>query len=127
MKLAFGIALTIVTLFATCSLALAQEQVVVCSWGGTFQEAERKAIFTPFAEATGIKVVEDSGPERTKLQAMVESGNVQWDVAEVHAEDYALLVKAGQLEKIDYSYFDPETKSALTPGTPVEFGVGGVV
>jgi spermidine/putrescine-binding protein len=36
------------------------ETLVVVSWGGSFQEAQRKALFKPFAEEFGINVVEDS-------------------------------------------------------------------
>lgn len=108
------------------AVARAQGQVTISSWGGSFQAAEREAIFRPFERETGIKVVEDSGPTRTKIKAMVESGNVQWDIAEVTPGDYLLLVQEGLLEKIDYSYFDKETLEALDAKSMLPYGVEGI-
>lgn len=34
------------------------KEVVITSFGGTFQEAQRKAFFEPFEKATGIKIRE---------------------------------------------------------------------
>jgi len=36
------------------------KQLVVCSWGGAYQEAQRKTMFQPFEKETGIKIVEAS-------------------------------------------------------------------
>jgi len=60
--------------------------VVVDSWGGIFQDAQRKAMFEPFTEKTGIKVVELSDGENifAKVKAQVEMDNSQIDV--VHAD-----------------------------------------
>ena len=43
--------------------AAAQAQardLTVTSWGGSYQDAQRKVFFEPFTQATGIKLVEDS-------------------------------------------------------------------
>ena len=40
--------------------ARADEQVTIASWGGSYQEAQSKALFQPAEEATGIKVVEET-------------------------------------------------------------------
>jgi putative spermidine/putrescine transport system substrate-binding protein len=119
---------TVILLAAALSSlpASAEEQVVVSSWGGSFQDAEREAIFKDFEKETGIKVIEDSGPSRSKIQAMVQANNTQWDVAEPAPGDFALLVKDGLLEKIDYSLFDKETLDALAPGTAQEYGAAGI-
>jgi putative spermidine/putrescine transport system substrate-binding protein len=105
------------------SLAEAAEQVVVASWGGSFQDTQRATLFKPFEEATGIKVVEATQPYGAKIKAMVESGNTEWDVAEVVASDYILLEKQGLLEKIDYSKFDAETREELGENAMGPFGV----
>src|SRR5258707_11657222 len=56
-------------------------ELVVVSYGGSYQEAQRKAIFEPFEKATGIKIKEaEWSGEYAKLKAMVDSGNVTWDV-----------------------------------------------
>lgn len=82
-------------------------EVVVVSWGGTFQDAQREAYFKPFEELSGIKVVEAEGPSTAQVQAMVDSGNVEWDVVEVDRASVINLEKKGDYwEPIDYSLFD---------------------
>ena len=56
------------------------KSIVVVSFGGTYQDAQRKAYYEPFEAATGIKVVEDTIATAAKLKAMVDSKNVTWDV-----------------------------------------------
>jgi putative spermidine/putrescine transport system substrate-binding protein len=82
-------------------------EVRVISWGGALQDAQRKAYFQPFQELTGIKVVESEGPDTSKIKAMVDSGNVEIDVAEVGYDGVLNLAKQGDYwNKIDYSLFD---------------------
>jgi len=81
--------------------------VVVASWGGSFQEDQRKAIFEPFEKETGIKVIEATGPSLAKVRAMVESGNTEWDVSGMVPGDLLVLAREGLVEKLDYdNYFD---------------------
>ena len=53
-------------------------ELVVVSWGGSYQEAQRKAFFEPFAKQFGINVIEDSPAGASKIIAMVKSGTVTW-------------------------------------------------
>jgi putative spermidine/putrescine transport system substrate-binding protein len=43
--------------------------VQVCSYGGAFQDAQRKAYFEPFERLSGIKVIEAQGPDPAKVKA----------------------------------------------------------
>jgi putative spermidine/putrescine transport system substrate-binding protein len=82
-------------------------EVVVCSYGGAFQDAQREAYFKPFEQLSGIKVTEAEGPDTAKVKAMVDTGNVEWDVAQFDRADVINLSKEGDYwEKIDYSLFD---------------------
>lgn len=55
--------------------------LVYAGFGGALAEAETKAYFEPFmADNPNIKVVYDDGVDFAKLKAMVETGNVTWDV-----------------------------------------------
>jgi putative spermidine/putrescine transport system substrate-binding protein len=82
-------------------------EVVVASWGGTFQAAQRQAYFEPFQELSGITVVEAEGPSIAQVQAMVDTGNIEWDVVEVGRGDVINLERKGDYwEPIDYSLFD---------------------
>ncbi|MER3438177.1 MAG: Tat pathway signal protein [Chloroflexota bacterium] len=82
-------------------------EVIVASWGGAFQDAQREAYFKPFERLSGIKVIEGTQPDVAKIKAMVDTGNVEYDVAEVDRSDVILLEKQGDYwEEIDYSLFD---------------------
>jgi putative spermidine/putrescine transport system substrate-binding protein len=70
------------------------------SWGGTFQEAQTKAWLDPYAEANpNVTWVQDEPTDYAKIKAMVESGNVTWDVVDIgndfglSATSEALMVK----------------------------------
>lgn len=80
--------------------------------GGIFQEGQDTAIWQPFAEASGAKLQMDAF-DSGKLKAMVESGNVAWDVVNTSQVDTAR--NCGTLyEKIDRSRIDT---SELPEGT----------
>lgn len=68
---------------AVVSTALAQQkEVVYPTTGGAFEQGQRSAWFEPFTKATGIKVTTvtaTDAEQRTRAQAMVQSGNVTWD------------------------------------------------
>jgi len=105
-------------------VASAQQQIVVTSWGGAYQEAQRKAYFEAFTKATGIKVVEATGPDAAKIKAMVASGNVEWDVVDVSLATALVLAEQGLLTPIDYSQFDPATRAAIPDEFRLPFAVG---
>jgi putative spermidine/putrescine transport system substrate-binding protein len=84
-------------------------EVVVASWGGTFQEAQRQAYFEPFQELSGITVIEAEGPSVAQVQAMVDTGNIEWDIVEVDRASVINLERKGDYwEEIDQSLFDTE-------------------
>ncbi|MBA8852799.1 putative spermidine/putrescine transport system substrate-binding protein [Ochrobactrum sp. RC6B] len=81
----------------------AEETLVVVGQGGSYQEAQRKAFFEPFTKETGIRIIEQSPSDPAKFQAMVESGNVEWDVVDVDQEFVYRGSKLNLFEKIDYA------------------------
>ncbi len=80
--------------------------LTVTSWGGSYQEAQRKAYFEPFEKEFGIKIVEDSPADNSKLIAMVKANNVTWDVVDVGSYKPDDLGRQGYLEELDYSIID---------------------
>ena len=99
----------------------ADETISFVSWGGSTQDAQRDAWAAPFSKASGVKVVMDGPTDYGKLKAMVESGNVQWDVVDVEA-DFALRAAAeGLLEPLDFSVIKRDT---LDPRFVSDNGVG---
>ena len=72
------------------------------SFGGVYQEAQRKAWLEPYTELTGVQFTEDENSSNATIQAQVESGQVTWDVVDV-GNDFGLDVHADLLEPLDYS------------------------
>lgn len=81
----------------------AANELVVAGWGGPYQEAHRKAHFEPFMKATGIKVIEATFEDPlSRIKAMVEAGNVEWDVVNVGDRHVIVGTRENLLEPIDY-------------------------
>lgn len=82
-------------------------EVRIATWGGALQEAEQKAYFGPFEKLTGIKVRALPGADQAKVKAMVETGNVEWDIVQLSNGSIMNLMKSGDyFERIDYSLVD---------------------
>ncbi|ACZ40028.1 extracellular solute-binding protein family 1 [Sphaerobacter thermophilus DSM 20745] len=79
-----------------------QKELVIASWGGAYQEAQRKAFFDPFTKETGIKIIEAGPTDNAKIAAMVESGNVEWDLVDNDMGGILELKKKDFLEPIPY-------------------------
>ena len=56
------------------------QEIYFASWGGAYQRALEKAWLDPFSNETGIEIYRDTEPEIAKIRAMVDTGNVQWDL-----------------------------------------------
>lgn len=84
----------------------ANDKVVYATWGGSWEEAMRRAWADPFTEETGIPVVTVPGNTLGRLQAMVDSGNTEWDVIEANPELAIVGARNGLLEPIDFSVVD---------------------
>lgn len=96
------------------------QQLVVASFGGAWQEAQRRAMFEPFEAESGIEVtdVEYDGA----YSAIREKGGAgEWDVVDVEPAELLRGAAEGIYEPIDYSGIDREAllESALHP-----YGVG---
>ncbi|MGE4251152.1 MAG: ABC transporter substrate-binding protein [Parvibaculaceae bacterium] len=101
MKLRLFSAACFAALFSLPSMAA--DSVTVVSWGGAYQDSVRKAFFEPYMKETGEKIVEEEfGGEIAKIRAMVESGNVTWDVVENDAMTTMAACAEGIVEKIDW-------------------------
>ena len=85
-------------------------EVIMSGWGGAMQEAQRIAYIEPFQELTGIQViVAEQQPDTSKVKAMVDTGNIEYDVAQLDRSDVMRLTpEADYWEEVDYSLFDTE-------------------
>ena len=59
-------------------------------------------MFKPFAEETGIKVIDTSTPNVDKIKAQVDTGNVEWDCVYTSL-NYFYNLGPQYFEPIDYS------------------------
>lgn len=84
----------------------ANRRLVVVSWGGGYQEAQRKAWFKPFEKETGVEVIEASPTNYGKIKAMVSSHNTQWDVVDVDSDWAYRAVKQDLLTPLNYNKID---------------------
>jgi putative spermidine/putrescine transport system substrate-binding protein len=88
-------------------------EVRIATFGGTMQETQQKAYFEPFEKLSGIKVRAFPGSDPTKIKAMVETGNVEWDMAQLSRGSIMNLQKHGDyFEKIDYDLVDSGVDAA---------------
>ncbi len=82
-------------------------EVRIAGYGGTAQEAQRKAYFQPFEKLSGITTRDFAGADINKVKAMVDTGNVEWDVVQLGRSTVKNLMKKGDyFEKIDYELVD---------------------
>jgi spermidine/putrescine-binding protein len=104
-----------------CQATQAADSLNFVSWGGTTQDAQKAAWADPFSKATGIKVVQDGPTDYGKLKAMVESGNVQWDVVDVEADFALRAASEGLLEPLDFNQIK---RDKIDPRFVSDHGVG---
>lgn len=88
--------------FAVSAGTASADEMVFTAWGGTTQDLWNEHIAQPFAQEFGAKVLMDTPTDYGKLKAMVDSGNVTWDVVDVEFDFALQAAKAGLLEPIDY-------------------------
>src|SRR5258707_10203271 len=60
--------------------AAGAQEITVVSFGGSYQEAQSKALFQPAAKALGITVKEETYTGIADLRLKVKAGAVTWDV-----------------------------------------------
>jgi putative spermidine/putrescine transport system substrate-binding protein len=105
--------------------AAAADQLTIVSWGGAYQESQRKAYYEPYMKEKGIKIVEEEyDGELGKVKAMIEAGNVTWDVLDVDSAHALAGCDEGLLEQLDYSKIGD--KSKFLPGTALDCAIGSI-
>jgi putative spermidine/putrescine transport system substrate-binding protein len=85
------------------------------SFGGAYQEAQRKAWLEPYTALTGVKFLEDESSSNATIKAQVEAGQVTWDVVDV-GNDFGLDANSALLEELDYTLIpEAEVNKDLGP------------
>jgi putative spermidine/putrescine transport system substrate-binding protein len=87
-------------------------ELTFASFGGSFQEAQRRAWQEPYTELTGVQFINDENTNIATIQSQVESGQVTWDVVDVYNEfglnSHAALLEPLNYEVIPRSEIDPD-------------------
>lgn len=110
-----GILIAATALSGMAGAAWAEDQMTIVSWGGAYQESERKAYFEPFMKETGIKIVEEEfNGEIAKIRAMVEANNVTWDVVDNDSQTVLAACAEGIIEKIDWTKVGVDRSKVLS-------------
>ena len=81
------------------------------SFGGVYQEAQRKAWLEPYTQLTGVQFTEDENSSNATIKTQVESGQVTWDVVDV-GNDFGLDVHKDLLEPLDYTLIPKDELNA---------------
>lgn len=97
--------------------------LVVASLGGSYQEAQSEAFMQPFAAQSGVNVTETAAEGVAKLKAMVDSGNVEWDVVDLGPQELELATQEGLLEPIDW---DVIPQDQFIEDSTTDYGVGTI-
>jgi putative spermidine/putrescine transport system substrate-binding protein len=107
-------------------LAAQARDLTVVSWGGNYQDAQKRIYFEPFKKLSGKPLLDESWDGGYGvLQAKVKAGTPNWDVIQVEAEELALGCADGLYEKIDWSKLGG--REAFLPAAVSDCGVGAIV
>ena len=102
LKIALGLAVTFTAGIALATTAQARDLAVV-SWGGAYQDAQKKVYFEPLKK-TGVAMNDESWDGGIGvLRAKVQGGAATWDVVQVESDVLAVGFEEGLFEKIDYT------------------------
>lgn len=94
--------------------------LTITSWGGEYEDGQRRAIIEPFERLTGAQI-EVGATDIADLRSMVEDEETQWDVSDILTEDVLPLANLGVLETLDYNVIDPE---GIIAEARLDHGVG---
>jgi putative spermidine/putrescine transport system substrate-binding protein len=81
-------------------------------------------VVTAFEKATGYTVKLDAPPETAKVKAMVQSGNVSWDVIMTDAPAIQAMLKDSLLEPIDYAAVDKARLARIPKELQQQYALG---
>lgn len=103
----------------------ASKKIVVGSWGGTYQEFQRTALFKPFSEANpGVTILDKEYPAKlsTLRRAARRTGEF-WDIVQVEPNELLIGTNEGLFHPIDWKRIGQQD---LTPDAVTKCGVGAI-
>ena len=124
LSITFGGALAAVIGCSTVE-AFARDLTIV-SWGGNYQDAQKKIYFEPFAKKIGKPVLDESWDGGIGvIAAKTQAGVPNWDVVQVESEELELGCFDGMYQAIDWQKLGGRDKF-IAPAVS-DCGVGAIV
>lgn len=107
-------------------IAADARDLTVVSWGGEYQDAQRKYMFGPFTAESHIPVIDEYWEGGIgNLRTRIRSGSNTWDVVQVEAEEAAIGCEEGLFERMDLGKVGGADR--FLPGTTSDCSVGAVI
>lgn len=100
------VAVTALALVAASPAASAKEKLTIASWGGAYQDAQRKAWFEVVEKELGIEIAEDTTSGIADVRLQVASGSPTWDLVEEDSSSCEILEREGKVEPLDSSILE---------------------
>lgn len=101
------------------------EKLVVVSFGGTSKVVQTEAFYKPYERSSGNQVTAaEYNGEMGLVKAMVDTGDVRWDVVQVEGPELMRGCEEGLFQRLDLSRIKADD---LLPGTLSECGAGLLV
>jgi putative spermidine/putrescine transport system substrate-binding protein len=101
-------AIAAMAMMAGPTTSFAQETLTIASWGGAYQEAQRKAWFDVVEKELGIKIVEDTTSGVADVRLQVASGSPTWDIVQQGNYSCQILENEGKVEPLDPAILEME-------------------
>jgi putative spermidine/putrescine transport system substrate-binding protein len=100
-----------------------RKTLVVRDSGGTYGAANRKRIYDPFTEETGIRVEVVNTLDGTML-AQIKEGRPRFDVMDIDMVILARFEKEGATEELDYDRLNHAKDAGIAKSLLTSYGVG---
>lgn len=115
--------LAVLAASVACGAQALAADLTAISFGGASKDAQAKAFYGPFEQASGHKVIAgEYNGEMARVKAMVDTKSVSWNLLEVESPELTRGCDEGLFEQLDTSVFgNPED---FIPGTIQPCGVG---
>ena len=115
--------LTAIAFGLACAAQAMAADLTVVSFGGANKNAQVKAFYEPFQQATGNKIIAgEYNGEMAKVKAMVDTNSVSWNLVEVESPELARGCDEGLFEELDTAQFGKAED--FIPGALQPCGVG---
>lgn len=100
------------------------DDLTIASWGGSYQDAQSKALFQPASKEMGIAITEETYGGMSDVRLKVKAGAMTWDIVASGSGSASRAGAEGILEPLDYSVIDVST---FYPTLMMDYCVGGDV